>query len=81
MVHFRFCRCYETRLRSCLGWVGVNVLVSEGAGMNQLFLPVKTSENEKARKKGVKTHRLFTKSHCSSCRDCRRNGHLGTCSL
>lgn len=30
MVQFRFCGCYETRLRSCLGWV--NVLVSEGAG-------------------------------------------------
>lgn len=42
------------------------------AGMDQLFLPIKNSEKEKARAKRVKTHRLSTKSHYSSCMDCRK---------
>lgn len=62
MVQFKICRYYKTRLMSCLGWMGKWSWCLKGlAGMDQLFLPIKTSEREKARKKRVKTHRLSTK--------------------
>lgn len=46
------------------------------AAVDQLFLPIKTSENEKARKKRVKTHGLSTKSHCRDCRKKSAPGYL-----
>lgn len=44
-------------------------------GMDQLLLPIKTSEKEKGRKKRIKTHRPLLKATAE------RHQHLGNCSL